>query len=65
MENSTDLGFDCSLRSSLILVCTVGSGFRGFDTQPGHILSFVLPLIQGGWLSVTSQSMCTMYWLTA
>ena len=32
---------------------------------PGHILSFLLPLIQEGQLSVTGKSMCTKYWLTA
>ena len=37
----------------------------GFDTRPGHILSFLLPLIQEGQLSVTGKSMCTEYWLTA
>ena len=37
----------------------------GFDTQSGHILSFLLPLIQKGQLSVTGESMCTKYWLTA
>ena len=37
----------------------------GFDTQSGHILSFLLPLIQEGQLSVTGESMCTKYWLTA
>ena len=32
----------------------------------GHILSFLLPLIQEGQLSVTGESrMCTKYWLTA
>ena len=31
----------------------------------GHILSFLLPLIQEGQLSVTGKSMCTKYWLTA
>ena len=36
----------------------------GFDTQSGHILSFLLPLIQEGQLSVTSESMCMKYWLT-
>ena len=36
----------------------------GFDTRSGHILSFLLPLIQEGQLSVTSKSMCTKYWLT-
>ena len=32
---------------------------------PGHILSFLLPLIQQAQLSVTGKSMCTKYWLTA
>ena len=30
-----------------------------------HIISFLLPLIQEGQLSVTGESMCTKYWLTA
>ena len=37
----------------------------GFDTQSGQIFSFLLPLIQEGQLSVTGESMCTKYWLTA
>ena len=37
----------------------------GFDTWSGHILSFHLPLFQEGHLSVTGESMCTKYWLTA
>ena len=37
----------------------------GFDTRSGHILSFLLPLIQEGQLSVTGDSMSTEYWLTA
>ena len=37
----------------------------GFDIQSGHILSFLLPLIQEGQLSVTGESMCTKYRLTA
>ena len=37
----------------------------GFDTRSGHILSFLLPLIQEGQLSVTGGSMCAKYWLTA
>ena len=36
----------------------------GFDTRSGHILSFLLQLIQEGQLSVTGQSMCPKYWLT-
>ena len=31
----------------------------GFDTWSDHILSFLLPLIQEGQLSVTGESMCT------
>ena len=31
----------------------------GFDARSGHILSFLLPLIQEGQLSVTGESMCT------
>ena len=37
----------------------------GFDTRSGHILSFLLPLIEEGQLSVTGESMCMKYWLTA
>ena len=37
----------------------------GFDTRPSHILSFLLPLSQEGQLSVTGESMCTKYSLTA
>ena len=36
-----------------------------FDTRSGHILSFLLLLIQEGQLSGTGESMCTKYWLTA
>ena len=31
----------------------------------GNILSFLLPLFQEGQLSVTGESMCMKYWLTA
>ena len=37
----------------------------GFDTRSDHILSCLLSLIQEGQLSVTDESMCTKYWLTA
>ena len=37
----------------------------GFNTQSGHILSFLLALIQEGQLSVTGKSMCMKCWLTA
>ena len=33
----------------------------GFDTRSGHILSFLLQLIQEGQLSVTGESMFTEY----
>ena len=37
----------------------------GSDTQSGHILSFLLSLIQEGHLSVTDKCMCMKHWLTA
>ena len=37
----------------------------GFDIRSGNILSFLLSLFQDGQLSVTGESMCTKYWLTA
>ena len=37
----------------------------GFDTRSGHIILFLLPLIQEGQLSVTGESVCTKYWSTA
>ena len=46
---------------------TSDSGARGpvFYNRSGHILTFLLPLIQEGQLSVTGESMCMKYWLTA
>ena len=44
---------------------SVGHLTRKFDTRSGHILSFLLPLIQEGQLSVTGESIGTKYWLTA
>ena len=44
---------------------TRNSEVLGFDTRSGRILSFLLSLIQEGQLSVTGESMCTKYWLTA
>ena len=35
------------------------------DTRSGLILSFLHPLIQEGQFSVSGESMCTEYWLTA
>ena len=40
------------------------SGVLG-SIRSGNILSFLLPLFQEGQLSVTGESMCTKYWLTA
>ena len=37
----------------------------GFDTRSDNILPFLLPLFQEGQLSVTGESMCKKYWLTA
>ena len=37
----------------------------GFDTRSGHILLFLLLLIQEGQLSVTGESVCMKYRLTA
>ena len=36
-----------------------------FNTRSGNILSFLLSLFHEGQLSVTGESMCTNYWLTA
>ena len=43
------------------------SGVLGprFGSRSGNILSFLLPHFQEGQLSVTGESMCTKYWLTA
>ena len=37
----------------------------GFETRSDHTLSFLLPLIQERQLSVTGESMCTKFLLTA
>ena len=34
------------------------AGVPGFDTWSGHILSFLLPLIEEGQLSITGKSIC-------
>ena len=46
------------------MITTYNTG-PGFDTRSGNIISFLLPLFQEGQLSVTGESMCTKYWLTA
>ena len=49
-------------RSAVDSASDSGARGSGFDTRSGHILSFHIPLIH---LSVTGESMCTKYWLTA
>ena len=49
------LAIDVSVRPSDVL----------WALRSGNILSFLLPLFQEGQLSVTGESMCTKYWLTA
>ena len=46
---------------------TPDSEVRGseFDTRSSNILLFLLPLFHEGQLSVTGESMCMKYWLTA
>ena len=39
--------------------------FTSLEARSGNILSFLLPLFQEGQLSVTGESMCMKYWLTA
>ena len=51
--------------SGVLPIALRGPAGPGFDTRSGHILSFLLPLIQEGQVSVTGESMCTKYWLTA
>ena len=41
------------------------SGVLGSIPGLANVLSFLLPLFQEGQLSVTGESMCTKYWLTA
>ena len=54
-----------SYRLSLREYVSVALSGPGFDTRSGNILSFLLPLLQEGQLSVTVEKMCTKYWLTA
>ena len=42
-------------------VADPGTRGPGFDTRLGHLLSFLLPLIQDEQLSFTGESMCTYY----
>ena len=54
-------------RSCSSVVSASDSRARGprFKIWSGHILSFLLPLIQEEQLSATGESMCMKYWLTA
>ena len=47
------------------VVQSVGHLTHKYRTRSGNILSFLLPLFHEGQLSVTGESMCTKYWLTA
>ena len=51
--------------SSAAVVIDALTQVIGEDSLSLHIVSFPLPLIQEGQLSVTGESMCTKYWLTA
>ena len=53
-----------SRRSPVVSASDSRARGPGFDTRSGHILLFLLPLMQEGQLSVTGESMCTKYWLT-
>ena len=54
--------------NSLILFLSILSCYHSFvevDNEIFSMVSLLLPLIQEGLVSVTSESMCTKYWLTA
>ena len=55
------------IKSTPITTRKLDSRARGpeFDTWSGHILSFLLPLIQEGQVSVTGESLNTSHWFTA
>ena len=52
-------------RSAVVSVSDLKARSTRFDTRSVHIFSFLLPLIQEGQLSVTYESICIKYWLTA
>ena len=58
-------GFDTRSGNTLSFLLPLFQEGPGFDTRSGNILLFLLPLFQEGQLSVTGESMCTKYWLTA
>ena len=57
--------FAARLHSAVVRASDSRASGAGFDTWSGHILSFLLPQIQEGQLSVTGESICMKYWLTA
>ena len=62
---SVDIGRGTGVHSAVSSVSNSRARGPRFDTQSGCILSFLLPLIQEGQLSVTGKSMCRKHWLTA
>ena len=52
-------------RSAVGSASDARAGGPAFETRSGNIISFLLPLIQERQLSVTGESMCMKYWLTA
>ena len=63
-KNCRVLSSETSLLPFVLLPGRVAQSV-GQLTRSGYILSFLLPLIQQGQLSVTGESKCTKYWLTA
>ena len=58
------ISFVCGQTSRTVGTASDSRGPK-FHIWSGHILSFLLPLIQEGQLSVTGDCMWTKYWLTA
>ena len=56
-----ELSIFCTHKSFGSLIDASGSRARGpgFDSRSGNLLSFILPLIQDGQLSIAGESMCT------
>ena len=50
----------CKILSYIVqlVACQTQEPGPEFDFRTGHILSFLLPLVQEAWLSVTGESMC-------
>ena len=56
---------DAGLRNTVGNMSDSRARGSNFNTRSSHILSFRLLLIQEGQSSVTGESMCKKYWLTA